>query len=254
MILVLSALIITGGYRGTGIFWIYTFPLLAFFMKSHLHALLWNAIFVATGILLVILDRTDILPIYYDHIQLRQALGAYIAVTALIYFYSNLINRLLEILRDKAIRDPLTGLYNRDFVFETLEKIFERLKRGDDNSYCIAYIDLDRFKTVNDRYGHQEGDRILTEIARELSESFRKGDIIGRIGGDEFLIIIYRCDPEKIEERLMSIKERVRSSSDYRGISLSYGVAVITNEEPSVDSVIRKADRKMYDMKRSSKR
>ena len=254
MILVLSALITTGGYRGTGILWIYTFPLLTFFLRPPIHAFLWNALFIGTGIFLLILDGIGMVSIYYDHIQLRQAFGAYMAVTFLAFFYSYLINRLLEILRERAIKDPLTGLYNRDFIFENLEKAFERVRRGSEAPYCIAYIDLDRFKTVNDRYGHQEGDRVLIEIAKELLGSFRKGDMIGRIGGDEFLVLIYRCDPKKVEERLTALRERVRSNSNYKGVSFSYGVVAMTGKDTSVDSLITKADRKMYDMKRSSKR
>ena len=253
MILVLCALIITGGYRGTGIVWIYTFPLLSFFMKSHRVALLWNIFFLAVIALLQVLDRMQVLSIYYSYVELRQAGGAYIAVTALAYFYSHIINSLVGILREKAIRDPLTGLYNRDFVFENLEKILERLRRNDESSYCVAYIDLDRFKLVNDRYGHQEGDRVLRGIAGELLQSFRKGDIVGRVGGDEFLVIIYNCDLAKIEERLAQVRERVSSDPHYKGISLSYGVVKITERDESVDSVIKRADRKMYDMKRSSR-
>ncbi|MDQ7082610.1 MAG: GGDEF domain-containing protein [Aquificota bacterium] len=70
--------------------------------------------------------------------------------------------------------DPLTGLYNRDFVFETLEKVLERVRRGDKNSYCLAYIDLDGFKSVNDRYGHHEGDRVLKDLSRRILSRFRK--------------------------------------------------------------------------------
>ncbi len=254
MILVLSGLIITGGYKGTGIVWIYTFPLLSFFMKSYIHALLWNITFVVIVGFLLILEGSNLISVYYDTTTLRQAGGAYIAVTLLTFFYSYLINRLVRILRERAIKDPLTGLYNRDFVFENLEKVFERVKRGDESPYCIAYIDLDKFKHINDKYGHQEGDRILMEIARELSRNFRKGDILGRIGGDEFLALIYRCEPEMVEHRLKTIKERIMHNPDYRGISLSYGVVRMTGDDTSVDSLIMKADKKMYDMKRSSKK
>ena len=254
MIFVLSGLIITGGYKGTGIVWIYTFPLLSFFMKSYIHALLWNIAFAVVVGFLMILESAGFITVYYDVITLRQAGGAYIAVTLLTFFYSYLINKLVNILRERAIKDPLTGLYNRDFVFENLEKAFERVKRGDENPYCIAYIDLDKFKYINDRYGHQEGDRILMEIAQELSRNFRKGDIVGRIGGDEFLALIYKCEPEMVEMRLKGIREKIMTNPNYRGISLSYGVVRMTGDDTSVDALIMKADKKMYDMKRSSEK
>jgi len=194
-----------------------------------------------------------LISLYYSATEIRQAGGAYIAVTLLTFFYSFLINKLIKILRERAIKDPLTGLYNRDFIFENLEKAYERVKRGDDNPYCIAYIDLDGFKLINDKYGHHEGDRILIEVARELSGNFRKGDIIGRIGGDEFLALIYRCEPDMVEMRLKNLREKIRSNPNFRGISISYGVVRMSGEDTSVDSLIMKADKKMYDMKRSSK-
>ncbi len=254
MILVLSGLIITGGYKGTGIVWIYTFPLLSFFMKPYIHALLWNIAFAVIIGFLLLLEGAGLISVYYDVTTLRQAGGAYIAVTLLTFFYSFLINKLVNILRERAIKDPLTGLYNRDFVFENLEKAFERVKRGDENPYCIAYIDLDKFKYINDKYGHHEGDRILMEIAQELSRNFRKGDVIGRIGGDEFLALIYRCEPDMVELRLKTIRERIMHNPNYRGISLSFGVVRMTGDDTSVDALIMKADKRMYDMKRSSKK
>ncbi len=253
MILVLFALIKTGGFNGTGILWVYTFPLLSFFLRPDREAFFWNTLLISLAILLIFLQAEGIVEVYYSTLQLRQALGAYIAVFLLSYFYSRVINRLLGILRERAIKDPLTGLYNRDFVFETLEKILHRVKRGDKNSYCLAYIDLDGFKYVNDRYGHHEGDRVLKEVSNRIQSSFRKGDVVGRIGGDEFITLVYNCTPQRVEERLSNLRNEISRDPSMKGISLSFGVVKIDEGADDVDKLLHEADERMYDMKRSKK-
>jgi diguanylate cyclase (GGDEF)-like protein len=250
MVLVLEGLIVSGGYKGTGILWIYTFPLLAFFLKPYGQALLWNILFALSTLLLLVLNEMGIIKIYYSKEVLRQAAGAFIAVALLSFFYSMVINKLILALRDRATKDPLTGLYNRDFVFETLERLVDRVKRGNEPTHCLAYIDLDNFKSVNDRFGHHEGDRVLKEFARMIRSSFRRGDVIGRVGGDEFVAIVYGCSPKMVEKRLKNLKDRIEKSGNFKGISFSYGLVRIDDSARDADEVIKNADEKMYIMKK----
>jgi diguanylate cyclase (GGDEF)-like protein len=89
----------------------------------------------------------------------------------------------------QAHHDPLTGLPNRLLLGDRLHKALQRAHR-DENGLAVLFIDLDRFKNINDTLGHQVGDRVLCEVAWRLSRLMRESDTVGRLGGDEFLIII----------------------------------------------------------------
>lgn len=250
MIVILSFLVITGGYRGTGIVWIYTFPLLSFFMKSFRTALFWNFLLVSIVGTSAFLKLRGVELIYYDPYTLRQALGAYLAVSMLSFFYSLMISKLLSTLNEKAIRDVLTGLHNRAFVFETLEKIVEISKRNNEMRYCLVFIDIDNFKSVNDTFGHDVGDRVLVEFSSLLRSSFRKGDVVGRVGGDEFVVLVYNCNRESLLLRLEELRKRTEKEFRPYGLSISYGVVEIPSEGLDVNEIVNTADSRMYDMKR----
>jgi len=253
MVITLNSLLITGGLRGTGIYWIHTFPLLAFFMKPIHQALLWNLFFMFTSFLLFWAGSRGYINFYYGWVEIRQAIGAYTAVALLSMFYSLILRKLILNLRERATVDILTGLYNRAFAFETLSKTVELVKRENGRRYCIAYMDIDNFKSVNDTYGHGEGDKVLKRIASILSENFRKGDVVSRIGGDEFLVIIYDCDKEALKKRLERIKKSIETEMRKHRLSLSYGIVEIPKEGTEVSQILNLADKRMYEMKRSKK-
>ncbi len=251
MVISLSFLLITGGYRGTGIFWIYTFPPLSLFLKNYISAILWNFLFISISLTLILLDKAGFIEVYYSFIQVRQALGAYTGVFFLSSFYSFMVYKLFNMLKERAVRDHLTGLYNRLFVIESLERIIDMVKRGKGRTYCLAYIDLDNFKYINDKFGHSEGDRVLKEIANFLRNSFRKGDIVGRIGGDEFLVLVYDCKKVNLERRLSYLRKRIEDFFKNYGVSFSYGIAEIPEDGVDSGTLLKVADKRMYNMKQS---
>lgn len=246
---VLVFLVITGGLGGTGIFWIYTFPILAFFLKTLRRAFLWSLSLLGSMVGLLVADRFGLVDIYYDAITIRQAGGVYLAVTLLAALYRKLIDRVVFSFRDRAITDGLTGLYNRAFILETLSNIVKALDRKSEDRYCVAYIDLDGFKKVNDQFGHARGDKVLVRFAQMMREFFRKSDIVGRIGGDEFLIIFPHCDKKRVEERLKLLREKVENEFFIYGLSLSYGVVEVPAEREDLDGIVKAADERMYEMK-----
>ncbi len=250
MVIILSFLVVTGGYRGTGILWMYTFPPLSLFLKGFVSAMLWNALLVGMLLSLVLLDQAGALDIHYDFIYIRQSLGAYFGVLLLSSFYSFMVTRLFRMLRDRAVKDHLTGVYNRLFMFESLERIVEMVKRTEGRTYCLVYIDLDNFKSVNDRFGHLEGDRVLRKVAELLRSSFRKGDMVGRVGGDEFLILVYDCGRVKLGKRLELLVAKVEDLFQKHRISFSYGIVEIPTDGVEVSRLLKLADRRMYEMKR----
>src|SRR5512145_521163 len=111
------------------------------------------------------------------------------------YVNDRLQGQLIEIgllqskLREQAIRDPLTNLFNRRYLEETLDRELARAKR-ETYPVCIIMIDLDHFKKINDTYGHDAGDQVLKALANTLSEQSRRGDFACRYGGEEFVIVM----------------------------------------------------------------
>ena len=253
MFAVLNLLVITGGLERTGIFWIYTFPLLAFFLKSIKKAFIWNGVLFFSFLFLVFMQEVGFLKIAYSLTEMRQALSAYIAVFLIAFFYSYILKNLNKNLWKASIYDPLTELYNRKYIYQSLELEIERIKRGLREKVCIVYIDLDNFKVVNDMEGHVKGDKVLQEIAKILRNNFRKVDLLGRIGGDEFLLIIENCKDEKIRKRIEKIRTEIEEKFKKYRLSLSYGVVKIPEETADIEEALKLADERMYSMKKENK-
>ncbi len=250
---VLILIILNGGYQHQGIFWIYVFPLLAFFLKDKKTAFFWNLLFIFALFLLTLLSIFGVLNVPYKPVTIFEAFMAYMAVSFLAYLYSTAYSYLLKKLNYMAVYDSLTGLYNRYFVVNFLKKEIEKIKRNKEKNLCIAYIDLDNFKYVNDNLGHIEGDRVLKEVAKELLSSFRKTDVIGRIGGDEFLIVAPICKKTVLELKLEKIRRKIEEKFKEYRISFSYGIVVIPDEALTLEKAIKLADEKMYSEKTKKK-
>ncbi|WP_297473653.1 GGDEF domain-containing protein [Persephonella sp.] len=253
MFAVLNLLIITGGLERTGIFWIYTFPLLTFFLKSIKKALIWNGILISSFLFLIFLQKTGFLKIAYNFVEMRQALSAYLAVFLISFFYSYILKNLNKKLWKASIYDPLTDLYNRKYIYQNLELEIERIKRGLREKICIVYIDIDNFKVVNDLEGHVTGDKVLQEIAHIVKNNFRKVDLLGRVGGDEFLLIVENCNVEKIRKRLGKIKTEIENKFTKYKLSLSYGIVKLPEETIDIEKALKMADERMYAMKKKNK-
>ena len=162
--------------------------------------------------------------------------------------------RLQEDLKDQAIHDPLTGAYNRRYFDETIETELQRSKRYD-HPISFLMIDIDRFKEINDTFGHQMGDKVLQAVAELLSDQVRENDLVIRYGGDEFLIVLIETNGE-----LQMITKRIQQAVAKRNkenplldfpVTLSIGAA---HWEPksdlTIEQVLAKADQRMYEEKR----
>ncbi len=249
-LVILLFLITTGGYKGTGILWTYTYPLLTFFLKDRKEALIWNlALGLGVGSLLLLEFSHEQVDIYYEPGEIRHAAGAYAAVFLLAFFYNRILEDAMDSLREKSIVDYLTGLYNRGFFMESLNKLVERLSRDPSSQHCVIYIDLDRFKSVNDTYGHEVGDKVLKKVAYMLQRGFREGDIVSRMGGDEFIVLAYDCTGEDIRKKLKNLVSEIESEFIRYNLSASYGVVDIPGDSLNVKDILRLADERMYQMK-----
>jgi len=156
---------------------------------------------------------------------------------------------------EKAIKDPLTGLYNRLYFFEFTRQSFERVKRKGGNIVLI-FLDLDNFKYVNDNYGHKKGDEVLKEVADILKIIFRDYDVLVRYGGDEFIIFAEIDSKEfnNINSLLKSFKERLEEKFKKYILSVSYGIALFPDDADNVKDLINIADKRMYEQKKQKKK
>lgn len=162
---------------------------------------------------------------------------------------------LLALSESLARNDPLTGLANRRAFDERLRMELPRAARSGD-PLCVAYLDLDDFKAVNDRYGHARGDVLLQDIAAELRACVRASDLPARLGGDELAILLVDVSADDARRTCERILERVRAlGRELPGTNLgvSAGIAWFASPPSSSDEVLRRADEAMYEAKRGGK-
>ncbi len=166
-------------------------------------------------------------------------------------------SRLYQEIANQAIRDELTGLLNRRGFF-TLGEQQLRLQARFEQYLNLIYVDLDHFKSINDRFGHQVGDQALINVADILKKCFRNADIIGRLGGDEFVVLTIEKRPSDPHELRARLEERFknfnsRHTSPYT-ISFSAGfVSCELSPNITLDDWLKKADENMYQNKRENK-
>jgi diguanylate cyclase (GGDEF)-like protein/PAS domain S-box-containing protein len=150
-----------------------------------------------------------------------------------------------------AFHDVLTGLPNRALFMDRLKHSFDRAKQCEDYMFAVLFLDLDRFKVINDSLGHHRGDQLLVAIARRLEESLRPGDTIARLGGDEFAIILDHLkdvsDATSAAERIQKDLEEPFSLSGHEVFaSASIGIALSTMPFDLPEDILRSADSAMY--------
>ena len=154
------------------------------------------------------------------------------------------------LLRHQAEHDPLTGLINRG-AFQEIQEVL-RVKV---QPLALLIVDVDHFKGINDRFGHEAGDAVLKKVARLLEKSFRATDFPARIGGDEFAVILTEIEPqqqERIEEKVRSINHKLRHPDDgLPSVSLSVGGAF--SAMGYTDELYGMADRALYEVKKNGR-
>ena len=175
---------------------------------------------------------------------------------------ANRFEQILGTARDLAMHDALTGLANRRYCIEHLEREIDRLKE-EQTLLVLLFIDLDKFKSINDTYGHRIGDQALRKAANQLKALCRQGDFLARYGGDEFILILgdsqnasneddLALHAKQVAHRILESfeKSQVDSASPYR-LSLSIGITISDPHHFSSEDIIRKADLAMYKAKSS---
>ncbi len=167
---------------------------------------------------------------------------------------------LAEKIRQVSIRDPLTKLYNRRYIFERFEGILAEHLR-EKNTFSVSIVDIDHFKSINDTYGHQAGDYILAEFANIFQRNIRPYDLLGRYGGEEFIIVSIHAHKECAVSQVERISEEIRAKVfRYHDIEItltfSCGIAdssEYSDEAISIENIVNMADKRLYKAKETGR-
>lgn len=155
-----------------------------------------------------------------------------------------------------AIRDYLTGLYNRRHFFNVGEKLFSRAYRSK-KEIAVALMDIDNFKPINDNYGHDIGDIVLQKIAEILSENFRAGDLVARLGGEEFSFLLLGVSSTDIltvfEKLRIKIAESPIALPDKNTLSVTVSIGITIQPETNLEQTLNKADKLLYQAKKNGR-
>lgn len=168
------------------------------------------------------------------------------------------LRKMAEKLQASAIHDPLTGLPNRTLFMDRLRHVVDRAGRKNTLGFAVVFMDVDRFKFLNDSFGHSAGDQLLVDLGRRLTTCVRQGDTIARLGGDEFGMLLEDLPGSRnavlVAER---IKQKLEHPFYLRGqevfITVSLGIAVAPQENAEPETLLRNADTAMYRAKHSGR-
>lgn len=189
-----------------------------------------------------------VFPIYY-HEKIRKI--------AAIYRDISLEKQLMERLENEAKYDALTKVYNRRYGMRLLEKYFN-LSIDRDSVFSILYVDINDLKKVNDQLGHESGDYLIIEVTNLLKQYLRRNDVISRLGGDEFLIILPGANHHILEKKIRQLEDyielRNQQTDKAYDISIALGGATYTLDVKNIDELMRIADKEMYKDKMNKKR
>jgi diguanylate cyclase (GGDEF)-like protein len=186
--------------------------------------------------------------------------GAFLAHFRDVTVYKHMLeelNKARELERYLAYYDNLTGLPNRQLFYDRLRHAISQGKRYG-LKMAVMFLDLDGFKSVNDRLGHQVGDQLLKAMATRLKQNLRESDTISRLGGDEFTIVLEHIsqmeDVAKIGQKILDTLAKPLKIEDHEfAVTASIGISIYPNDGPDVDSLLRCADFAMYRAKRKGK-
>jgi diguanylate cyclase (GGDEF)-like protein len=223
----------------TGIFWAYTAVLMNFFMTDRLPAAV-TGILVVAGVALVAPDTLS-----------GPQLVSFVATAGLVGLYAYIFairaSRQADRLEDLAQRDPLTGIGNRRLMELDLAEALDRAAQGDLPRPAVAVLDLDHFKQVNDRHGHEAGDQVIIDFAAVVRSSVRRGDRLYRLGGEEFVLLLTDVDTEGLRIALAKIQTQVRARLRSPGgpVTTSIGACLLGSDD-TWQTWLARADQALY--------
>jgi diguanylate cyclase (GGDEF)-like protein len=242
-------------------------PVLAATLMNSRWAFFWTAITIAAWLLILVLEQSGVEMTRVTRVenlgivQVISLLGTVLVIMAVLGSYVSANARLRIEMEEKnerldylASHDPLTSIPNRRTFFEQAHQCLQRSKRSK-NPFALVVIDLNDFKQVNDRLGHKVGDAVLLHLARRLSSGFRDTDFIGRLGGDEFGVLLEPVENAGGVDEVMRRFNAVGAGElEVDGDPVSYqfaaGAAMYPRDGASVLQLYEAADTAMYHSKK----
>jgi len=256
-------LISTGGVDNTGPLWSYTLPPLVLFIYGLSKGSLALSAFILASMFLMFIPDNGILIANYSYNFKVRYFSTFLSVCLIssICEYSrhrsnNLLKKLQKSIQLEAHTDVLTGLYNRRYMHEQIDRLINKIQLS--NKPCsILLCDLDHFKSINDNYGHPCGDQVLIETAARIKSCLRSDDVAARWGGEEFMVIL----PDSNQEAAFLVAEKLRTqlceeeiccSKDSLSVSMSIGTLEI-GTGCSLEDILNNVDDALYAAKRNGR-
>jgi diguanylate cyclase (GGDEF)-like protein len=203
------------------------------------------------GVLLMQFPSREAFDFAHQHRKMIEELTETIAMAV-----ANL--NLRQKLRNQSIRDGLTGLFNRQFLQVAFERELHRAKRYH-APVAVFMLDVDHFKQLNDRYGHETGDAVLRELAMVMQKGLRSEDIVCRYGGEEFVMILPEMPPESAWERAEALRKSIEEmrvacgQNTVHKITVSIGISNFPSDGATQEALVRTADENLYRAKRGGR-
>lgn len=228
-------------------------------MTRGLRTRLWVIIIIAISYL-AYSSLADLIPRYWEQIGLQPFSRSILTLGMVIILLICLSGLgLSEKMNSLIIREGLTGLFNQNHVRQRLTEEYYRAKRYD-HPLSLLMIDLDNFKSLNDRFGHAAGDHLLRYFGRLIRETIRPSDIPARFGGEEFLIILpetgkkeAQAVAERLRQRISECPFRIDSRREDVRLTISIGVTAFPDYGQSAEEMITMADLALYQAKKAGK-
>lgn len=164
------------------------------------------------------------------------------------------LKKAMEKMKKMAVTDEMTGVFNRRYAFHVLNREIN-LSQREKKKFAVCYVDIDKLKVVNDTYGHDSGDELITTVVNAFTGEIRASDYLFRMGGDEFMLVFHNVRLAELDT-LVSRVRKTLNKKDVHGVPIdfSYGFAEFDPENPvKRNELIKKADSRMYDQKMKKK-
>lgn len=245
------------------VLWVATFVTLM--IITRIRNLFWvsgnflSVCYIVTLLMMLIAGQAE--DISWYRVRLFETVATLLIIFVLLYDVFNLYRESHSKYQQSyqnSIRDPLTRLYNRSYFYDALNHSLRSASRTQPVSVVVS--DLDRFKRINDCYGHLQGDKVLKFVARLLMDSVRPDDIAARIGGEEFVLMLANTPPdtarlvaERIREKLSSFDKNSSEGQLPEPITISMGVFTAMSAETTAETCVECADKAMYEAKETGR-
>lgn len=184
----------------------------------------------------------------YMFMRICFTLGTVIYILGVI-LWSNYTKKVIEKFEELALKDSMTNIFNR----KGIDKVYKMICEAN-NPFYVIICDLDGMKKINDKYGHIQGDKYIASTAKIMVDAIGEKGYVGRIGGDEFVIIVGYQDIQQIEQAIFTIKRSVRQIFPEKNTGISLGYSLFPSDGDNLEDLIKVADKRMYNDKESRRK